>query len=985
MSLKCCLSVVALAAAASTTMAQPVVFTQWDFSNSAFQTGTQYNSPTPTTGSGTATPLGMTNSYTDSNGLTGCVPYCDVLSSPDNINASFAESTWRVRGDNSITPTHTNGWNLAAPQYTQGAQFSTSTLGLNGIVLTFDWYSTTQGVRNMQIQYTADGSTWHNVGPVLVAESNGFFPNACARNGGAGIGVTVDFGALGIHTVDGNPNFGVRMVSVYDPNALGGPKPLPKAEYASATSTYDPTCNPSGSETVYNNNSGNWRFGNVTFSGTANHPLPIQISAAASTLAVCNSVGGSVIYTGTVQPGVNPTSTGISVTADLSSVGGSATQQLYDDGTHGDAVAGDNVFTYAAVVPAGLSLGLKTINMTVTDTPQPLNGQPTARTASASTTTNVVDCTQNSSSTVVISQVYGGGGNVDSNGIAGIYNADYVELYNRSNQTVNLSGWSVEYAGATSADGFSSTGTQVPLSGVIKPGQYLLIQMSDPVPGFPPLPTPDFQTTYGLGGIGNSGGRVALVSSTALIGTNCSAATVQDLVGYGPTAICYEGGAPTQAPYNPTAVVRAANGAQDTNQNFYDFSVGSPNPRNRAVGFLAGYPSISNAAACAGSVVDLYVQVTPGPTSTGITVHADVSSVVGSPTTVQLYDDGTHGDATPGDGIYTLAYTIPNTAAQAVDSINFTVADAQGHTDPSSVTLAVGQCVPASSPVVFSKIYGGGGNNDSGYNDDCVEIFNRSSAPVDLTGWSYQYAKSTDIAGFSTSIVPLSGTIQPGEYLLIAAKTTTTGTPVPTPDFTANPSFGMDNQFAIIALCNTTAPQGTNFTSPAIIDFVGYGISSQYYRGIGPTGTLSDLTIAVRKQGGCQDYNQNSIDFDILVTTAENLPNNSASPFNVCPVATGTCCKGSTCLTGVAPSACTGADTLFVAGGTSCNASGNRKTPCCEADFNHVGGITVQDIFDFLSAWFAKNPIANITSNGAGAPTVQSIFDFLSAWFAKGC
>ena len=107
---------------------------------------------------------------------------------------------------------------------------------------------------------------------------------------------------------------------------------------------------------------------------------------------------------------------------------------------------------------------------------------------------------------------------------------------------------------------------------------------------------------------------------------------------------------------------------------------------------------------------------------------------------------------------------------------------------------------------------------------------------------------------------------------------------------------------------------------------------------------------------------------------------------NTCPApSTGTCCNGSTCATGVAASACTGVNTLFTSGGTTCNASGNHKTPCCEADFNHVGGITVQDIFDFLSAWFAKNPNANITNNGAGAPTVQSIFDFLSAWFAKGC
>ena len=54
----------------------------------------------------------------------------------------------------------------------------------------------------------------------------------------------------------------------------------------------------------------------------------------------------------------------------------------------------------------------------------------------------------------------------------------------------------------------------------------------------------------------------------------------------------------------------------------------------------------------------------------------------------------------------------------------------------------------------------------------------------------------------------------------------------------------------------------------------------------------------------------------------------------------------------------------------------------CPADFNGANGVTVQDIFDFLSAWFAGLPTAD--SNGANGVTVQDIFDFLSAWFA-GC
>ena len=61
-----------------------------------------------------------------------------------------------------------------------------------------------------------------------------------------------------------------------------------------------------------------------------------------------------------------------------------------------------------------------------------------------------------------------------------------------------------------------------------------------------------------------------------------------------------------------------------------------------------------------------------------------------------------------------------------------------------------------------------------------------------------------------------------------------------------------------------------------------------------------------------------------------------------------------------------------------------RITPAiaCPADYNGVGGLTVQDIFDFLAGWFAANPQADF--NHVGGITVQDIFDFLGAWFA-GC
>ncbi len=59
-----------------------------------------------------------------------------------------------------------------------------------------------------------------------------------------------------------------------------------------------------------------------------------------------------------------------------------------------------------------------------------------------------------------------------------------------------------------------------------------------------------------------------------------------------------------------------------------------------------------------------------------------------------------------------------------------------------------------------------------------------------------------------------------------------------------------------------------------------------------------------------------------------------------------------------------------------------RCTLACPADFNCSGSLSVQDIFDFLAAWFAQDPRADF--NGVNAITPQDILDFLAAWFA-GC
>ena len=225
---------------------------QWTFDNVVVG-GTwpapAINSPAPSLGAGTVTPLGMDNNYTYANNEgPGSVAWCDV------ILKSGSDNAWRIRGPSNLAkqgPDLANGWNTAAPQYTQGAAFAASTAGFQNVQVSFDWFSTTQGVRDMQPQYTTDGTTWSNIGGLLTI-SNQADVNANFES------FSLDFS--GIPAVNDNPNFAVHLVSAYDPTYTGAGAP-----------TYTASKLTGGLPTVYNNSSGNWRFDNITFSGA---PVP---------------------------------------------------------------------------------------------------------------------------------------------------------------------------------------------------------------------------------------------------------------------------------------------------------------------------------------------------------------------------------------------------------------------------------------------------------------------------------------------------------------------------------------------------------------------------------------------------------------------------------------------------------------------------------------------------------------------------------------
>jgi uncharacterized protein len=185
---------------------------------------------------------------------------------------------------------------------------------------------------------------------------------------------------------------------------------------------------------------------------------------------------------------------------------------------------------------------------------------------------------------VVISQVYGGGGNTGAT-----YTHDFIELFNRGTSPVSLAGWSLQYASATGTGNFgANSGQLTELPDVtLAPGQYFLVQEAQGSGGTTPLPTPDLIDPSPIA-MAATAGKVALVNSTTSLGCNggstpCSEAQLAliiDLVGWG-NANFYETEA-APATTNTTAILRNSGGCMESDNNATDFLVGAPMPRNSA-------------------------------------------------------------------------------------------------------------------------------------------------------------------------------------------------------------------------------------------------------------------------------------------------------------------------------------------------------------------------------------------------------------------
>jgi len=533
---------------------------------------------------------------------------------------------------------------------------------------------------------------------------------------------------------------------------------------------------------------------------------------------------------------------------------------------------------------------------------------------------------------VVISQLYGGGGNSGS-----VYKNDFIELFNAGGSSVSLAGWSVQYA---SAAGTSWSVTN--LTGSIAPGQYYLVQEAVGAGGTTNLPAPDATGTIAMSA---TAGKVALVSTTVALSGACPSATIVDLAGFGSTASCFEGAGPTPAPSNTNAVFRASGGCTDTDVNSADFSAAAAAPRNTAsplnVCTLAAPATPTGLAAVAGtSHVALTWDSVAGATSYNVkrsTTSGSGYSTLSSPAT-NSDDDATAVDgtqyfyvvsavgpggestdspevtatpmaapinvvATPGDAHVALAWdavagatgydvlrsttsgsgyaSIATPATNSYDdttAVNgtqyFYVIDAVNATGQSIHSSEVNATPATPGKIVISQVYGGGGNSGSVFKNDFIELFNSGGSSVSVTGWSVQYASA---AGTTWQVTNLSGSIAPGQYYLVQEALGAGGTTnLPAPDATG--TIAMAATAGKVALVSTTVALSGACPSAGILDLVGFGSTATCFEGAGPTPAPSNTNAVFRAAAGCTDTNNNNSDF----SAAAAAPRNGATPANIC-------------------------------------------------------------------------------------------------------
>jgi hypothetical protein len=172
---------------------------------------------------------------------------------------------------------------------------------------------------------------------------------------------------------------------------------------------------------------------------------------------------------------------------------------------------------------------------------------------------------------VVLAEIYGGGGEQGS-----YWMNDYILLYNPTENMIDLSNWSVQYANF-----HSSHWQAVNLNGFINAGEYYFIQFGGDGAGRLPLPfTPDVISNINLNKIK---GKIALTNfqNAITVSNPVGQNGVIDFIGYGNGTDAFEGSGPAPQTSTTESIRRKDNfgnetygiygNGWDSNDNLLDF------------------------------------------------------------------------------------------------------------------------------------------------------------------------------------------------------------------------------------------------------------------------------------------------------------------------------------------------------------------------------------------------------------------------------
>ncbi len=254
---------------------------------------------------------------------------------------------------------------------------------------------------------------------------------------------------------------------------------------------------------------------------------------------------------------------------------------------------------------------------------------------------------------LVISQVYGGGGNSGAS-----HTHDFIEIFNRGDEPIPLTGMSLQYASATGTGNLGASATQLTeLSGTIQPERYFLVQEASTAAVGAPL-TPDLVDPTPIPMAGGAG-KVALATGTTSLNCNggsdpCTPgelARIVDLVGYG-NANFFEGSGAAPTLSNTTSAQREGGGCTDTDDNAADFDALATAPRN----------SLTARKFCDADQAPRVTSTTPANNASDVALDSNVSitfsedvSATGDWYSISCSSSGAHTAAvTGGPQTYTL-------------------------------------------------------------------------------------------------------------------------------------------------------------------------------------------------------------------------------------------------------------------------------------------------------------------------------------------